>query len=403
MLRAIGKYGLPLIRSPNTFGSTTEAGIHSRVTRLFFTRTGQLRSLPLNNDSRSRIMQQKPTHFASLTPSGHGSPSFSTKVIACHGKPSSIQYCKIPERSDGELEVPQNISDIEMKKLLVDLVKNEKKKDLIRFLNAFHDSAKFPAFKDRFWEIVIRDELIKKGDLKLIKELFPLFRNAEEIFDDARVFKPAIHAGHLELVKALIQVGMKPCSTKGVEDDALRQSIFVKRHAITRYLITEGGYDINGIYPTSPPYLSAEEHFTPAYLAVLINDPVCLRMLIELGADLEMSIRPPVGVYKSSTSLNEGDTPLICAVGQGHEECFNILMGQKVNLNHRGLWGQTALLLACTNQQNSMAEALINGKVEVNACNMFGYTALDIVEATLNQPLKEALLKAGAKSGKKLL
>jgi ankyrin repeat protein len=390
MSHAIGKYSLPLIRSFSSFRPVAKEEVHSRVNRLFSSKPDLQRPLSLSSGLRSRCLQTNPLSLTKSLRHIHNTPRFSIKVIDPHQASSECNE---------EIEIPQEFNHVEMQELVANLISRKNKKALIQLLNAFQDNVQFPQFKDNFWEVIIRDELVKARDLPLIKELFPRFRNEKEIFEDSALFNRPIETGDLDLVKTLIRARMKPFHAQKRGYDILHLSIFRKQHAITRYLLAVSGYDINVSQRFTLFPIRHEDYVTLVYLAVATNDPECLQMLIRMGADVNRSNRSPQRV-SSFLPMTDPDTPLICAASRGYEECFFILLQQKIiDLDFRGHYGQTALLQACINKQTAIAKALIAKKADVNIPDYVGITPLDAAEATYNEPLKEALLAAGAKRG----
>ena len=71
-------------------------------------------------------------------------------------------------------------------------------------------------------------------------------------------------------------------------------ALYLRRLEIAKYLLDKAKYDIHGYYPC---YVKDngngidvrqynEDRITPAYLAVVLNDPISIETLIEWGADV---------------------------------------------------------------------------------------------------------------------
>jgi ankyrin repeat protein len=321
---------------------------------------------------------------------------------------------------EGRLALPKDIDANGMQKAIKELVKHRDKealKDLIRLLrheNIFPNMIKVGtiggfSITSWPWEVNIRDELIEKRDLELIKEIFPLFNNKTRLH--THVFYDPIKKGDLELVQALVEGGMQPLGSplhsknNHSSGDVLLYSIFLKELEITRYLLKSANYDINTAYSFSIQCAERKVQFgfygvrdciTPAYLAVLMNDPKLLETLIGLGADCnEPNIR-----FEFSDTCHKADhpvdNPLTCSIKKGYYECFYVLLEKNINLNCRGANGETPLLIAMKNGKFLMGQALIAKGADVNAYDESNVTAIMLAVQASDMPTIQALLKTGA-------
>jgi hypothetical protein len=80
--------------------------------------------------------------------------------------------------------------------------------------------------------------------------------------------------------------------------------------------------------------IEEENKVTPAYLAVMLNDPILLEDLIEMGADCNTP-------NPSSNTVHAKNTPLVYSIAQ-KSLCTDILLAnRRVDRNLPGIYGVT--------------------------------------------------------------
>lgn len=141
-----------------------------------------------------------------------------------------------------------------------------------------------------------------------------------------------------------------------------------------------------------------ENCITPTYLAVVLNNPTLLKILIQSGAKVNLPNQAP-NFADMHSILDEYDsaTPLIGSIEKGSTECFNILINTPgIDLEGRGHNQKTPLLAAIKAKRYDMAFKLLEKNVDINAQDAHGYTPILLAILNSHVPLLKALLDAGA-------
>ncbi len=141
-----------------------------------------------------------------------------------------------------------------------------------------------------------------------------------------------------------------------------------------------------------------ENCITPTYLAVVLNNPTLLNILIQSGAKVNLPNQVP-NFADMHSILDEYDsvTPLIGSIEKGSTECFNILINTPgIDLEGRGHNQKTPLLAAIKAKRYDMAFKLLEKNVDINAQDAHGYTPILLTILNSHVPLLKALLDAGA-------
>jgi ankyrin repeat protein len=128
---------------------------------------------------------------------------------------------------------------------------------------------------------------------------------------------------------------------------------------------------------------------TALIYAVWFDQVDTIDFLIGEGADINAKLDPPWG-----------STPLIVAASNGFTRSVDrLLQHPDVDVNARGLEGQTALSWAARKKYTQIIEQLLEHGADVNAKDNEGHTALDWAKG---KDVKNTLRAAGGKTGKQL-
>ncbi len=99
-----------------------------------------------------------------------------------------------------------------------------------------------------------------------------------------------------------------------------------------------------------------DEARTPLMLAAIIGDQMCLGLLLQAGADVNVT-----DMY--------GNTALVLAAKYGHCRCLEAFVKAGANVNHVNALQNTALILATRNNHVDCVNALLWSGADVNAAN----------------------------------
>lgn len=370
----------------------------------------QMQITQLFPHSRQPLLTNYRMNFAT---SGGKSFRFSkftaVNIVSCVIGGGVLAYCttnSTPKISKvgNEITFPRDVDDSGMRAMIRYAVKEgdaEVIEQLILLLrNNYNSEKSFPNINDWYlWEIDIRDALINKRDLSLIKKIFPQF--SPQTLSYVEVFYKPIEHGDKELVQALVEGGMQ-LHSKANKLDPLLYALYFKKLEIANYLLSQRSYNINTAYPfcVSPirkNFIYAQDWITPAYLAVIRNDPETLQFLINLGAVCSQPNKRPKNADKYRMSDDDASNPLIYSIVKGRKACFEIILKTKnIDLNYRGNHERTALVQAIVSKQFTQAHALITAGADVNLGDTFNVNALIMAVRFGEVSLVKALLVAGA-------
>ncbi|CAN0022953.1 unnamed protein product, partial [Laminaria digitata] len=126
---------------------------------------------------------------------------------------------------------------------------------------------------------------------------------------------------------------------------------------------------------------------TPFHLGIA-TDYVCF---YTLGAFLD------AGAHVNLRQLDDDLSPLDLASSGGHAVTMTRLLEHGARVNARDSEGETALLKAARNGQDSAVEVLIRAGADVNVPDSYGRTPLHFAAETLVMKSAEALLLCGAR------
>lgn len=258
-------------------------------------------------------------------------------------------------------------SDLEALKSFIDLLKEKRsswEKVLIETL--FHSAAflRNPPEnlkkRDRYYH---SDEMMKRfgksyrhktqeefdqkhlETLRLIKAIIPLIEKEKIKEFVTPHYYSVVGRGDIELFKALKEIGVPFPEKHGHDTDLFLKAILKHQNLMTKYLVQEEGYNINGVYQLSLHDIthkeadslisrSEENKVTPAYLAVLLDNPILLQFLMEIGADCNT-------LNAQSNTVHSKNTPLVYSIAS-KSRCTEILLASKsVDRKLPGIYGVT--------------------------------------------------------------
>lgn len=158
------------------------------------------------------------------------------------------------------------------------------------------------------WDLIQREERAKSY---LIEMGFALSNEA---------MAECVISGQLDIVKNYIHAGFSPSSRNKKGVPILCLAVRNKQYDITKYLIDTGA-DINSV--------SEDRNNTPIMDAAAKGDVRTVKLLVDEGADLEVISK-------------NGQTALILAVGDGHDELATLLLQAGANYEVKDFLGMSA-------------------------------------------------------------
>jgi ankyrin repeat protein len=138
--------------------------------------------------------------------------------------------------------------------------------------------------------------------------------------------------------------------------------------------------------------------FTPLMLATESGSIGAVKLLIAKGANVNAVSADTFEQVKNGPIALGKFTPLIDAATEDHPDVIQALLDAGANVNASDVRGMTPLMLAiATDHQNrDVISALLAKKPDVNAKSRAGETALDWARKFGDQPIIDALKRAGA-------
>jgi hypothetical protein len=287
---------------------------------------------------------------------------------------------KASYRDGDNIKLPDTLSPREWKPLIDEMVQLGDIEALKELIDRFQDGKYSTRYDEEFrYEEDLMKSIIKKRDLKLVREVFPLIAriNANQPTRSAMYYKP-IKNGDLELVKAMVD-GKIPLS-RDVRmgyiyslhhGDHLLFAMALGQYNIVEYLLKDCGYDITKSYPFLLESIEFQDgkgsfddeipgslgYISPAFMVLYLNDPALLKLFKHL----------------------------------------NITFDPKVALDCRDGFGFTTLIRAVKDKNMQLARRLLDKKVDPNSVSMSGESALTYATRGGNVFFIELLIKYGAK------
>ncbi len=164
------------------------------------------------------------------------------------------------------------------------------------------------------------------------------------------------------------------------------------------------------------------EGWLPLHVAAHTNSVEALKFLVSKGAnplaEIDMGISPvAIAAYQGSLEAlkalialvpkinlekrrEDGTTPLMGAVMNGHTKIVEALIEEKIDLNQKNLAGQTALHLAVDANDLATLKALIRGGAALNVEDKAGNTPLHLAAAGNKKEIFDFLMESGASTQK---
>ena len=238
-------------------------------------------------------------------------------------------------------------------------------------------------------------------------------QNIDSMDDYRKALIVASARGHVESVKVLLEPG-KAEPTIGESDGAwaLFLAAAAEHLPIVRVLFETGKID--------PSTSRRDTGWTPLFRAAFSGSIDVVEYLLEVckvppdpkthNNETPLSVAAECGHYGILSRLmstgrcdlnvvdrTNGRTPLLKAVRNRHEHAVEILLNyEHINLNHKDLWGNTALTHATDTGQNRVVEMLLSsGRADINLADLHGCTALHIAAKSGSESLVELLLTTG--------
>gem|GEM_PF-304783 len=152
------------------------------------------------------------------------------------------------------------------------------------------------------------------------------------------------------------------------------------------------------------------------YSAVICGKPEVLDLLARQGIDLDaknaggetvlcsaayLGLTNMVGaLLDKGADINVpedqyGWTPLMIAVGQGHDAVAKLLFDRGADCNYKAKDGETVLMVACRKGNAEMVKGLLEKKIDVNVADQQGRTAFGNAVSATHLDLAQLLLNAG--------
>ena len=195
----------------------------------------------------------------------------------------------------------------------------------------------------------------------------------------------AAEAGHLEIVRQLINSGLTP-NDRWAGSLPLDGAAYAGQTEVVRLLL-ERGADVNAVDANSGGRGETALHYATRSSAKSAADVVGLL----LGSGSKVNVQD-----------HEGTTPLMNALD--HREIALMLLAQGADVNLRDQGGNTALMYAAARHLTSMIQLLMKKGADINAQNNAGVTALmntsGAVDSVDDPDTVQAVLDNGADPNK---
>ena len=213
----------------------------------------------------------------------------------------------------------------------------------------------------------------------------------------------AAAGGDVETVRAIMA---ERGSRDGNSDYALHGAAAYDRTAVIDYLINSEEYDVDD---------QDQYGQTALVVAARSDKAAAVNALLRAGADVTIRTTNNSEVFGLAAIanaasaigalLNSGKfavrSPLVeaglrTAAKNSKLQALNVLIQRGVNPNSPNNEGNTALMLAAIEGHDDATKALLNGRVNVDAKNPRGETALILAASNGKRDVVKALIKAGA-------
>ena len=222
----------------------------------------------------------------------------------------------------------------------------------------------------------------------------------------------AAAAGHLDVVRYLVPhvtVRLSGLSSYGnlvrCSYHALMWASYGGHQAVADYLLDEGSGTGSGkihINPGKPFGAVRGEGFAPLHFAAIAGQTEMVRWLLERGADIHVRVTEWIVVWEGdaySTFKYFGASTLTLAASAGHVETLRLLLDHWVwtyGSDGRDDHGRTTLMYAAAAGDTDTMAALVAEGAPVNARTHTGATALMFAAAEGHADAVALLLEMGA-------
>jgi ankyrin repeat protein len=305
--------------------------------------------------------------------------------------------------------------NIEAQTFIIDqLKKTMPDKDLADYINLFaHSGGSAVMFAAAGGHVECANQLMENGaDINAIARNKPGYlEKLKKMIEDGQVQEDEPHVdgvtalhvaaqgGHLEMVKVLIEAGVK--ESLAHLDDAGRTPLVLAvqgNYGEVASVLVEAGSDPN------TPYVDDEgDKHNLLFDAIMVENEDFALLLIAKGADiyytdekkvstllqashrgLEKVVKALVERHASiggradfiDVASEDGITPLVAASSEGHVECVKLLLGAKADVNAKDKDGTNSLMAASARGHLDVVSALLTAGANVNEQNADGHTAL---------------------------
>ena len=202
----------------------------------------------------------------------------------------------------------------------------------------------------------------------------------------------AVHAwnGDSRGIQQLLEGGADVECTDGSGRTALMIAILNGHVPICRMLI-EAQADVNAVSAEkwSPLLLAANSGRYGAAVAT---------MLVEANANIDFRSPAPSGVECGDIERPLGETALMIACKEGHQQVAQLLVLANADVNLQDAdTGETILTLSTQLQSPALTQLLIDHRAHVEAKNADGSTALQVAERDMYAAHAIPLLRAAAR------
>ena len=219
----------------------------------------------------------------------------------------------------------------------------------------------------------------------------------------------ALRKGDVEVVKRLIDAGIDVnCIDSYTQTTPLTEALRI-RHIECAKLLINAGADVNLDDPHT--------QITPLIEIAQLGYTECVQLLIDAGANVNHKTRVHKtallvacqgGHTKCAEALLAGgadvnpqvdghkNIPLFFAIHNCNQLLVDCLIKAGADVNHKNIYGETALIFAAGKRRDKSVKALIQAGADVNHAGADGYTALIKSVMFGHDQCVKSLIEAGA-------
>lgn len=184
----------------------------------------------------------------------------------------------------------------------------------------------------------------------------------------------AVIAGDIARVNHCLLLGADVHKGDSHQDSPLMAAIVHNNPAMVKILLDAG----------AAPFRPNASGHTALDMAVWQGNSGIIQALADAGADM--------------STRSDGFTPLMCLAQLGYTDSVEVVLKHvpAESINSTGDVGQTALILACAENQAGAAKALVDAGADVTVRDEDGTTALHLAAESGNLQTMRTLMRAGA-------